>query len=194
MEIRSASPTITSLCPDFSLNPGADAFSAVRRLLSLVPDVLFIDGDTAYLKNPLPDETAAYTYGLEHQIIACRAAAASLDINHLRLAGAGGITVEAFDWPSLAAGERYRNLHDGNLDSTASLHDLAATLLREASMSAADCEITVPSNCGQQLYDVVEVTDEGSGLAAAKYRVTGIGLDYRPSQGKYEMKLKLGGI
>jgi hypothetical protein len=142
LEVVSASAAITSLCPDFSLNPGADAFSAVRRLLSLVPDILFIEGDIAYLKNPLPDEAAVYSYGLSHSTFDCRAAA----------------------------------------------------LLRESSMASTACEITVPTNCGQQLYDVVEVTDEGAGLAAAKYRVTGIDLDYRPSEGKYEMKLKLGGV
>ena len=194
LSIISASATIASLCPDFSLNPGADAFSAVRRLLSLVPDVLFIEGGTAYLKNPPADEAAVYSYGLEHQIINCRTAAASLDINHLRLAGAGGTIVEAFDWPSLSSGERYCTQFEGGFNSTASLHNLAAALLREYSMSSATCEITVPPNLGQQLHDVVEITDEGAGLTAARFRVTGIGLDYHPSQGKYDMKLKLGGI
>jgi hypothetical protein len=194
LEVVSSSAVVTTLCPDFLLYPGADAFSAIERLLSLVPDVLFIEGGTAYLKDPLPDEASAYAYGVEHGIISCRAAASSLDINHLRLAGAGGITVEAFDFPSLAAGERYRNLYDGGLGSTASLHDRGATLLREASAAAAACEITVPPNCGQQLYDVVEVTDEGLGLAAARYRVRGISLYYRPGAGKYEMKLRLGGV
>ncbi len=194
LEVVSSSAAVTALCPDFCLNPGAAAQAAVERLLSFVPDVLFIEGGTAYLKNPLPDEASVYAYGVEHGIIACRAAASSLDINHLRLAGAGGITVEAFDFPSLSAGERYRQLSDKSLASAASLHELADTLLREESMSAAACEITVPPNLGQQLYDVVEVTDEGSGLAAARYRVRGIGLYYRPTPGKYEMKLRLGGV
>jgi hypothetical protein len=194
LEVVSSSASVTSLYPDFCLSPGAAAQAAVERLLALVPDVLFIEGGTAYLKNPLPDEASVYAYGVEHGIIACRAAASSLDINHLRLAGAGGITVEGFDFPSLSAGERYRQLSDRNLASAASLHELADTLLRGESMSAVDCEITIPPNLGQQLYDVVEVTDEASGLAAARYRVKGIGLDYRPNAGKYEMKLRLGGV
>ncbi len=58
LEVVSASAAVTALCPDFSLNPGASAQAAVERLLSLVPDVLSIEGGTAYLKNPLPDEAS----------------------------------------------------------------------------------------------------------------------------------------
>src|SRR5436189_47748 len=39
-------------------------------------------------------------------------------------------------------------------------------------------EITVPVNCGQELYDVVEVTDVGAGLSTARRRVLGIAMRY----------------
>ncbi len=39
-------------------------------------------------------------------------------------------------------------------------------------------EITVPVNCGQELYDVVEVTDAGAGLSTARRRVLGIAMRY----------------
>ncbi|PPD58021.1 hypothetical protein [Dehalogenimonas etheniformans] len=134
LEVVLASDTIETLCPDFCLNPGADGFSAVRRLLSMVPDRLFIEGSAAYLKNPVADEGPGYAYGSEHGFAAC--------------------------------------------------------LLAESSI-VSTCEIATPNNCGQQLYDVIEVTDEASGLSAARYRVTGIALDYRPMSGKYKMKLSL---
>ncbi len=194
LAVISASEAVTPLCPDFSLPPGTDGLSAINRLLSMVPDCLFIEGGTAYLKNPLSDEATAYAYGLEHQINACRVANVSPEVNHLRLAGAGGLAVDAYDWTSLAGiGELYRHASDGGLSSITSLRDLADTLLREAQMPAAACEITVPVNCGQQLYDAVEVTDEDGGIAKA-YRVAGIAIDYRPNKGKYEMKLRLGGV
>ena len=56
-------------------------------------------------------------------------------------------------------------------------------------------EITVPVNCGQELYDVVEVTDSGAGLADARRRVLGLSLRYstgeRPS---YEQRITLGTV
>lgn len=200
LETISASPSATLLCPDFCLSPGADALSAVRRLLSFVPDRLFVEAGTVYLKYPAEDEAAVYEYGVlgesgGHQIIACRAAETSLEFNHLRLAGAGGLVVEAFDWPSLvSSGARSRSHHDRGLVTAPSLHDWADALLREAAAAASGCEITVPPNCGQRLYDVVEVTDEATGLSAARYRVNAIELDYQPMSSKYEMKLSLGGI
>jgi hypothetical protein len=48
-------------------------------------------------------------------------------------------------------------------------------------------------NCGQELYDVIEVTDAVAGLSAAKRRV--LGLDLRYSTGKraiYEQRILLG--
>ncbi|MEL7562533.1 hypothetical protein [Dehalogenimonas sp. 4OHTPN] len=195
LETISASSSLTSLYPDFCLSPGADALSAVRRLLSFVPDRLFVEAGIIYLKHPVEDEAAVYGYGLDHQIAACRAAEAAIEFNHLRLAGAGGLVVEAFDWPSLvSSGARSRSRYDRGLVTAPSLHDWADALLREASAAASGCEITVPPNCGQQLYDVVEVTDEATGLSAARYRVVAIELDYQAMSGKYEMKLKLSGV
>lgn len=198
LETISASSSLTSLYPDFCLNPGADALSAVRRLLSFVPDRLFVEAGTVYLKHPAEDEAASYAYGGEnrgHQVHACRAAEAAIEFNHLRLAGAGGLVVEAFDWPSLvSSGARSRSRYDRGLSTAPSLHNWADTLLREAASAASGCEIVVPPNCGQQLYDVVEVTDEATGLSAARYRVMGIGLECRPNKGIYQMKLGLGGV
>ena len=52
----------------------------------------------------------------------------------------------------------------------------------------------VPVNCGQQLYDVIEVTDARAGLAAAKRRVLGMTLVYQPQRGEYFQRLELGGV
>jgi hypothetical protein len=53
--------------------------------------------------------------------------------------------------------------------------------------------ITLPVNCGQELYDVVEVTDAGAGLSAARRRVLALAMRY--STGKrpvYEQDVALG--
>ena len=53
----------------------------------------------------------------------------------------------------------------------------------------------MPVNCGQELYDVVEVTDAGAGLSAARRRVAGLAMRY--STGKrpvYEQRIALGAV
>ncbi|MEN8614040.1 hypothetical protein ABFB09_01975 [Dehalogenimonas sp. THU2] len=70
LETVSASEIITTLYPDFSINPGGDGMGAVKRLLSEVPDKLFIEGGTACLVNPLPDDAPVYAYGTDHVIFA----------------------------------------------------------------------------------------------------------------------------
>jgi len=71
-----------------------------------------------------------------------------------------------------------------------------------AAMEAEDLEISVPLNCGAEVYDVVTVTDAVVGLSAAKRRVLSIGFRYQasgPSTGsgragepRYEAVLGLG--
>ena len=52
----------------------------------------------------------------------------------------------------------------------------------------------MPVNCGQQLYDVIDITDARAGLNSAKKRVLGITLDYRPRWGEYTQRLWLGAV
>jgi hypothetical protein len=62
-------------------------------------------------------------------------------------------------------------------------------------MAASEAEIAVPVNCGQELYDVVEVSDTPAGLSAARRRVTGISLRYsRGARPVYEQRLRLSGV
>jgi hypothetical protein len=62
-------------------------------------------------------------------------------------------------------------------------------------MASLEGEITVPVNCGQELYDVVSVTDARAGLDTAPRRVAGISLRYsRADKAVYRMRLRLGGV
>ena len=67
-------------------------------------------------------------------------------------------------------------------------------MLRDAAIDAADGRITVPPNCAQELYDVIEVTDAVAGLDAAKRRVLGLRLRYSAEKGEYTQELDLGGV
>jgi hypothetical protein len=47
-------------------------------------------------------------------------------------------------------------------------------------------------NCGQELYDVVTVTDAQAGLSAVARRVLGLHWRYAMASGRYDMTLRLG--
>jgi len=70
----------------------------------------------------------------------------------------------------------------------------AAVGRREAISGRVD-ELLVPVNCGQELWDVVDVTDPALGYSASKRRVVGIRVSYeRGARGCYDMRLSLGGV
>jgi len=56
-----------------------------------------------------------------------------------------------------------------------------------------DCIYAQPGG-GQQLYDVVDISDSRAGLAATKRRVNGLTLVYSPRRGQYRQRLLLGGV
>jgi hypothetical protein len=44
------------------------------------------------------------------------------------------------------------------------------------------------------MYDVIDITDAGAGLTAAKRRVAGMEISYRPRRGEYIQEILLGGL
>jgi hypothetical protein len=71
---------------------------------------------------------------------------------------------------------------------------LAGAYLRKAEIESSSGMIQSPVNCGQQLYDVIDVTDPRAGLSGAKRRVTGIQVSYQADHGVYQQKLLLSGL
>jgi hypothetical protein len=191
----SASSTVISLSPAFTIQPAESGKAAVRRLLAMVPDVLLVSGEDGYLVNPTPDQSTDYEYGVEHPILEGRYGFRSASFNRVQVFGQG-LMMEDFDWPS--AGDIYDRLHqihDRNLGSVAAAQERADALLRHEEMRCTDDELLVPVNCGQELYDVVEVTDSGAGLSAARRRVLAMSLRYvRGRLAVYEMRLRLGAV
>jgi hypothetical protein len=61
-------------------------------------------------------------------------------------------------------------------------------------MDAGDGLIRVPPNCGQQLYDVIGLTEPNAGLDGERRRVVGITLRYGILRREYEMQLGLGAV
>lgn len=192
----SISPAVTSLSPAFTIQPAESGRAAISRLLAMVPDVLLVSGEHVYLVNPTTADTTTYEYGVDHAILAGRYGSRSAPFNRVQVFGQD-VMVEDFDWAS--AGNVYDRLdqvHDRNLTTTETAQDRAEALLRHEEMQASDDEVLALANCGQELYDVVEVTDPRVGLSAARRRVMAMSLRYvrdRPAPA-YEMGLRLGAV
>jgi len=169
-------------------------------LLSFVPDVLFIEGSKAYLVNPLSSDSSVYSYGGEHQILEARYKQGAWELNRVQVEGydTGSdelIVVDSFAWDEIdKLYDRLRQLEDRNIDTVAQAQQRGEAYLRQSEIAAASGTILVPVNCGQQLYDVIDITDSRAGLAAEKKRVLGLILVYNPRRGEYNQRLWLGAV
>jgi hypothetical protein len=195
LEFSSAggSGIVADLYPSFTIYPGESGATAARRLLAMVPDVLFVRGHLTYIKNPQADEASDYSYGTDHAIFHGRYGSQRPQANRVQVFG-DDLFVEAFQWNDIEDSyDRVRQVHDLNLDTVARAQDRADAEMRHQEMASGSGEIAVPVNCGQEIYDVVSITDESAGLTDARWRV--IGLSMRYSRGGrvpvYEQRLSL---
>ena len=189
------SSAINNFYPDFTVNPGTRGDSAIRRLLSFVPDKLAFRGQEAFTKNPLADEESCYSYGTDHVILAGQYRQA-VTLSRSRALGRDDsdnrIQEEAQDWDLLQlAIDILEQDYDPNLQTAARAQERADAILRTRAQEANPATITVPTNVGQELLDVVEVTDERCGIDQEKYRVQAIQTDYDRRQGIYTQRLEL---
>jgi hypothetical protein len=89
-------------------------------------------------------------------------------------------------------GERLDFQQELAIPTTAQAGDVAAAILSKMRLNKARGVILIPPNCGQELWDVVQITDAGANQSAVKFRVVGIRFEYNPKQARYEHKLILG--
>ena len=200
LEVVSQSTVITGFYPDFTINPNNRGDLVIRRLLSFVPDVIFIEGNKAYLVNPLSSDSSTYSYGLDHPIYEGRYQVGAWKLNRVQVEGYDTVAdapvlADSFAWGEI--NKLYDKLHqlfDRNIDSVAEAQQRGEAYLREAEVESANGIIRIPTNCGQQLYDVIDITDSRAGLSAQKKRVLGLTLVYQPSKAQYEQRLALGAV
>jgi hypothetical protein len=200
LEVKSQSSVLTGYYPDFTINPANSGDAVIQRLLSFVPDVLFIEGSTVYVVNPLAADDSDYAYGQSHAVVEGRYKETGWGLNRVQVEGydpvqGEAIVVDAFSWEQVdRLYDRLRWVEDGNLDTVAKAGERGEAYLRQVEIEAVNGAILTPVNCGQQLYDVVDITDSRAGLTAAKRRVVGLTLVYRPRRGEYQQRLILGGV
>lgn len=199
LEVKSESSIITGFYPDFTISPNDSGEAIIDRLLSFVPDVLLIEGVKAYVVNPQAADSSVYSYGTEHRIFEGRYREGTWELNRIQVEGydASGETIiaDSFAWEEIGRlHDRLRQLEDRNIDSVAKAQQRGQAHLRKAEIESAHSHILVPVNCGQQLYDVVDLTDSLAGLSAKKKRVLGLALEYNPSRSQYRQRLWLGAV
>ena len=193
-QVLSSSSLFTSHKPAFALHPGTPGEDGLRQLAEMVPDVLFFRDGTACVKEPLPTEATAYSYGTDHAIPSAAYSRRAPGINRVQVYGQRVVS-EAFSWDEVSLVlDRLRQVHDLNLISAATAQQRAAAVRDRAARDSYGGEMVVSPNCGQELYDVVEVTDPACGLSAARRRVVGMALLYQPGRSLYQHRLQLSGV
>lgn len=200
LQIISQSATAGGFYPDFTIHPGGRGDALLAKLLSLVPDALFIEGDTAYLVNPTPQDAPVYSYGTEHPLTEGRYNTKGRGLNRAQVEGYdpvadGAVVVESFDWPQIGKlHDRMKQVEDANISTVSQAEARGAAMLRKAEIASPRGLMQAPPNCGQQLYDVIDITDPGAGLDRAARRVVGLDTAYNPHHGQYYQKISLGEV
>jgi hypothetical protein len=203
LEAKSQSTAATNFYPNFTIHPGDNGKETIERLISFIPDIIFLEGDTAYLVDPLAADPASYSYfsgigtpgsGSNHLILEGRYRTCARRINRVRAEGPD-IVAESLAWDEIEKkGDILRMIEDLNLTTASSAHNRGEATLRKTDIDSISGYIKIPTNCGQQIYDVIAITDPSACQAATKRRILGIDMNYLPAKAIYEQKLKLGGV
>jgi hypothetical protein len=200
LEVISNSAAISNFYPDFTINPGDSGKTIVLKLLTFVPDIIFIEGNRALLLNPLSSNAPCYTFGASHPIFEGRYRQTELIPNCVRVEGWNATTgtpilTSVSDWDAVESSyDSLEVIEDQNIGSVTQAQERGEAVLRKSVITSADGLISVPPNCGQQIYDVIEINDPRSGLYAVKRRVLGLSLSYSPPKGEYRQKITLGAV
>ena len=179
--------------PAFTIHPGQSGLNAVRRLVGMVQDRVLFREAKAFIKNPQTSDATDYSYGIDHPIFEGIYSYKAGEINWAQVYG-DNLMVEEFQWQEIdKVYDRLEQEIDGSLPSLTRAQERAQTILRQSSLKGEGKAISVPVNCGQELWDVVEITDSRVGLVAKKFRVLGLELNFIPAS-HYRLKISLGGL
>ena len=109
--------------------------------------------------------------------------------------GVEPVVVDAFSWNEIdRVYDHLKQLENENIDTTQKAQVQGEAHLRQVEIESAGGYILVPVNCGQQLYDIIDITDSQAELSAEKRRVLGLVLTYHPRCGEYDERLLLGAV
>lgn len=189
-----ASAEATALTPAYTVRAGERGETAFARLLERLPDHALARATLLTLTEPLAGEAAAYGYGTDHPLEAVRVGEAAPEAGWARVFGAG-LFAEAVDTAAIARGAPAAIVVDDNLGSVAQALTRANAVLRKAALAAEGGELVARPHAGQEIGDVIALTDVALGLDGAHFRVTSLRLEYAAAGARaprYTMTLGLG--
>jgi len=197
-----ASTAIGTLKPAIVIHPGEDLRGAALKVLSKVPDFVFWEGHTPYVKEMADDEASDYTYGGcgNHVIIAGRYGVRTPGYNHIEVFStmdeyAIPVFGDEVDYDEInLVGHRLQKIFDYAYDSNSECDDRAVAQLRKHETTKKRGELVTLPNVGLQLLDVVTVSDARAGISGEVYRVRGIVEAYDTTKKAlvYEQRVALG--
>lgn len=123
LEVKSQSTVLDSYYPDFTIHPNNTGDAVLRKLLSFVPDVVFIEGSKAYVVNPESADSSVYSYGSAHPILDGKYQKGGWEFNRFKVEGYDPINdepviVDGFSWGEIdRLYDRLHQLEDRNIDS-----------------------------------------------------------------------------
>jgi hypothetical protein len=89
-------------------------------------------------------------------------------------------------------GERLDFQQELAIPTESQASSMASAILSKMRLTGKRGVIFIPPNCGQELFDVVQISDSGANQSAVSFRVVGIRFEYNPKQARYHHKLILG--
>lgn len=196
LDVLSVSATAANFCPDFTIYPGQSGASAAGQILKMLPDVVRSKLEKCEMLNPQASDASTYAYGVAHAIFEARYAEKADQVNRVRAEGrntGNPVVEESYDWASIAnVSDRYQYVFDLNVNTAAKGTERGAAYLADQALLAQGGTLQAPVNCGQELYDVVDVTDSRAGLSAAIRRVMALRVSYDAAKNVYALHLALG--
>ncbi|PKH46941.1 hypothetical protein KKB3_00245 [Dehalococcoides mccartyi] len=199
MEVLNASAQLGNFYPDFTIHVGDDGFELMGKLLSFVTDLVFLQGNCLYSIYPQAADNPLYSYGVTHPVFSGIYADTSSEVNRVVLEGVDAASnlfmVQGFVWEEI-----YQNhdltlrLYDRNINTLAQAGERLDSCLRMAVLKQQMGQIVVPINCGQQLFDVISISQPECGLEGLIRRINGIRTSYEPCKGIYRQELSLGKV
>jgi hypothetical protein len=199
LSASSTSADWTGTSPAFAIAPNEDGRSVFARLLAVVSDHVRPAQLALAVVGVSAAAPTAYSYGApgQHGVLAFAHFDNPPDHNWVRAQGPDRYA-DAHDFASVYRhGPQLRVLRNLDLTTNARTTSAAAAALRRELVADPTGELVVPFNAGQELYDVVEVTVPGAGIAAGRYRVLSSGLDYvrgPAGRARYDSVFALGGL
>jgi hypothetical protein len=177
-----ASSEMDSLKPAIVIHPGQDLRGAVLSVLSKVPDFVYWEGSTAYVKELKADEASDYSYGGDgnHVIVAGRYGMRTPAHNHIEVfAGVNQYGIPIFgdevDYDEVdLVGHRLQKVFDYGYADNEECEDRAEGQSRKHDATKSRGELVTLPNVGLELFDVVTVNDARCGVEGEVYRVRGI--------------------